>query len=279
MDNSFTNVTMVSNMSHEMLDSFKTMDERKFYEDIIKNNGTKISNISRDIPGSYSVLDPYILSLNQYPVIHKFSFKNESQIEMIQRFLVQLSEEIEEYKFEAIKCIKVRDRPSNIDSNNYTELKNSALSELSDVILYLSSLRLSMKYHSPKIPGVLEDYMEYYENNHISVNYKNMDEATSIIKKYKLQKLDNYNSYCLVMNDLLYMGIRRKYPERKYHKHLKSLTIEEEETRSQNVLDIIDQAIFVTYIYGSYITNSYIKFNQNYMSKYKLVIENAIKFH
>lgn len=167
-----------------------------------------------------------LLVKSSKPVIKKYPFFYEREIDMLNRFIVQTGEEVQEFIMEDYT-------DGNIDNK---------MDELVDIILYLCSIMATLKY----IYGV--DY---------KFNTKNL-KLFDIFENIPIDKFNGNTKYILteymdtnvssIVYDLLFNKIRRHYPERKYHKIITAEGLKEKginiKERSLDTYKYIGESIY-----------------------------------
>ena len=200
--------------------------------------------------------------LNRQKYICK-KFKNPymddpNEIKLIDSFILHIIEEANEFYF--FKDLCLREKYFSMNEKEFEEFKNSAnlyknedilcskIEELIDVIMYLGSFLCSL--------------INYYENFslYIPSHIKNIIYSSSKVNLIMFHNYDfDFNIYSRnflkdFLSKTLITDIRRKYPERKYHKVYKALTEKEKNDRINHVLETIYNSILVLFNYLVYIT-------------------------
>ncbi|QXN67854.1 hypothetical protein FPHOBKDP_00100 [Listeria phage LPJP1] len=168
----------------------------------VVNLAYKVKSIITEENNSFSFSIENLIE-NQKHMISKYKFPEETECKMLERFYPQIMEEVQEYLYEV--------------NNQSMDNEKLAILEIMDIYLYIGSVITHLivdynlnKDHFKKI--ILEELPSEY--------------------KTKLQ-IDKFND---VISEILFLNIRRQYPERKYHKKLKELSKDEKELRRFSVL-------------------------------------------
>jgi len=121
------------------------------------------------------------------PIIDKYPFSNETEVEMFNRFAVQLVEEVYEY--------------GEYKYNVTPSMTSEKINEFVDMILYTGSIMASFR-----------------ERMHVIGDKSlNFDKELIINKPLRESNLDTYSMFHQPTIELV-GKIRRLYPDRKYHK-------------------------------------------------------------
>lgn len=158
-------------------------------------------------------------------IIRKYRFHNELPYQMIERFTVQINEEYYEYKEELRIAIEtIESKNLNVDDMNLFAVNENIGFELMDILLYLCSILSEYK------ENFLSENYEYSDNSVIYdvmnvYSEKNKEilltENFYDVLKISLNEGEKEKRKFLLDDILLTLGeIRRKYPQRKYHKPL-----------------------------------------------------------
>jgi hypothetical protein len=170
---------------------------------------------------------------SHYDIIKKYPFFYEREIDMLNRFLVQVEEEVQEF----------------LDEDMTIENIDNRMDEYSDIILYLASILASLKY---------EFDAEISRSKPLEIHVVKAPDfpikTINFIKSYMDTKVEREVSHTL------FSDIRRSYPERKYHKIKKEKDlidmgiIRKDRTNqtAQTVLDLIIELLSLSGIFQEY---------------------------
>lgn len=179
----------------------------------MSNDAIEYGNIFREKPTISTLIN------FQKPVVQAFQFEGEREIDMLQRFFIQIMEECTEYDDE------IRSLPETTDIL-------AAIDEFADIVLYLSSILATYSLDCPNdMPTIVNTKLNSIELNKVAEFYSDLD----------FTRHDRDNICMSVINELSH--IRMNYPERKYHKKHKEISDLAKESRRADTIERIQTLI------------------------------------
>lgn len=163
----------------------------------------------------------------QKKVIRTYEFKDETEIEMIDRFAILILDEVSEFL-------------------NEKDTKEENLFEFTDIILYLGSILSTIEERFEDMYGV--SFKEYTEDMLFPIDGRNY--TTSVTIRSYMNKSISCREFIgkITVSEVvkcLFENIRSNYPERKYHKKYEELDKSSKMNRTIQTFNSIRKCIAV----------------------------------